>query len=63
MKLFEIRKSTPKWQLLESKEGKNVHLEHIEDLVFNEGYQGAQRALSYCEGLRQMFAEIGRAHV
>ena len=57
MKLFEIRKSTPKWQLLESKEGKNVHLEHIEDLVFNEGYQGAQRALSYCEGLRQMFAE------
>lgn len=57
MKLFEIKKSTPKWQLFESKEGKNVHLEHIEDLVFNEGYQGAQRALSYCEGLRQMFAE------
>jgi len=31
--------------------------EHIEDLVFNEGYQGAQRALNYCESLRQMFAE------
>lgn len=57
MKLFEIKKSIPKWQLFESKEGKNVHLEHIEDLVFNEGYQGAQRALNYCEGLRQMFAE------
>ena len=57
MKLFEIKKSTPQWQLSESKEGKNVHLEHIEDLIFNEGYQGAQRALSYCEGLRKMFAE------
>lgn len=57
MKLFEIKKNTPKWQLLESKEGKNLHLEHVEDLVFNEGYQGAQRALTYCESLRQMFAE------
>jgi hypothetical protein len=57
MKLFEIKKSIPQWQLFESKEGKNVHLEHIEDLVFNEGYQGAQRALSYCEGLRKMFAD------
>jgi len=56
MKLFEIKNTAP-WLLLESKEGKNVHLEHVEDLVFNEGYQGAQRALTYCEGLRQMFAE------
>lgn len=57
MKLFEIKKDTPKWQLLESREGKNLHLEHLEDLIFNEGYQGAQRALTYCENLRQMFAE------
>jgi Family of unknown function (DUF6267) len=57
MKLFEIKKNTPKWQIFESKEGKNLHLEHIEDLIFNEGYQGAQRALTYCENLRQMFAE------
>lgn len=57
MKLFEIKKNTPKWQIFESREGKNLHLEHIEDLIFNEGYQGAQRALSYCESLRQMFAD------
>lgn len=57
MKLFEIRNTAPKWLLVESAEGKNLHLEHIEDLVFNEGFTGAQRALNYIEGLRQMFAE------
>lgn len=38
--------------ILEGKEGKNLHLEHIEDLVFNEGYLGAKRALNYLESLR-----------
>lgn len=57
MKLFEIRKTAPKWMICEAAEGKNLHLEHIEDLVFNEGYMGAQRALNYLEALRQMFAE------
>ena len=28
--------------LTEAKEGKNVHLEHIEDLVFNEGVSGTR---------------------
>lgn len=54
MKLFEIRKETPKWLLTESK---NVHLEHLEDLVFNSGYQGAIAALDYVESLRHMLAE------
>jgi len=57
MKLFEIKQTAPRWQLLESKEGKNLHLEHLEDLVFNEGYLGAKRALNYLESIRQMLAE------
>ena len=57
MKLFEIRNTAPQWLLCEAAEGKNLHLEHIEDLVFNEGYLGAQRALNYLESLRAMLAE------
>lgn len=57
MKLFEIRQTAPKWLLCEAAEGKNLHLEHIEDLVFNEGYLGAQRALNYLESIRQMLAD------
>ena len=71
MKLFEIKNiATPGWLLCEAAEGKNVHLEHVEDLVYNEGYIGAQKALNYMEGVRRMFAQgegeptkIGRAHV
>jgi hypothetical protein len=55
MKLFEIRKQTPQWLLTEST--KNTHLEHLEDLIFNSGYAGAQSALDYVESLRQMLAE------
>ena len=54
MKLFEIKKLTPGFLLTESK---NVHLEHLEDLVFNLGYAGAQEALNYVESLRHMLAE------
>lgn len=57
MKLFEIRETPKQWLLCEAAEGKNVHLEHVEDLVYNEGYLGAQRALNYMEGLRKMFAQ------
>ena len=57
MKLFEIRQTAPQWLLCEAAEGKNLHLEHIEDLVFNEGYLGAQRALNYLENIRQMLAD------
>jgi hypothetical protein len=54
MQLFEIRKQAPQWLLTESK---NVHLEHLEDLVFNAGYAGAQEALNYIDSLRHMLAE------
>lgn len=55
MKLFEIKKQPAPWMLVES--AKNVHLEHLEDLIFNSGYQGAQAALDYIESLRHMLAE------
>ena len=57
MKLFEIKEAPAAWLLCEAAEGKNVHLEHVEDLVYNEGYLGAQKALNYMEGLRRMFAQ------
>jgi len=57
MKLFEIKKDTSTWLLCESAAGKNTHIEHIEDLIYNEGYMGAQKALNYLEGIRQMLAQ------
>lgn len=38
-------------------ESRNPHLEHLEDLVFNQGYQGAMSALDHIESLRMMLAE------
>jgi Family of unknown function (DUF6267) len=54
MKLFEIKRQTPEFLLTESK---NTHLEHVEDLVFNNGYAGAEEALNYIDSLRHMLAE------
>lgn len=54
MKLFEIKRQTPDFLLTESK---NVHLEHLEDLIFNRGYAGAEEALNYIDSLRHMLAE------
>lgn len=43
--------------LLEStKEGKNVHLEHIEDEVLNRGVPGARDAINFLRSLRDMLA-------
>lgn len=42
--------------LIESKEGKNVHLEHLEDEVLNRGVVGAKQALSFLQSLRDMLA-------
>lgn len=55
MKLFEVKAEAPAWLLCEAAEGKNTHLEHLEDMIFNEGFTGAQKALTYLESLRQMF--------
>jgi hypothetical protein len=42
--------------LTESKEGKNVHLEHIEDEVLNRGVTGAREAINFLQALRNMLA-------
>jgi len=39
-----------------SKEGKNVHLEHIEDEVLNRGVPGARDAINFLRSLRDMLA-------
>ena len=58
MKLYEIKNVvTPGWQICEAAEGKNVHLPHVEDLIYSKGYIGAQKALNYMEGVRRMFAQ------
>lgn len=38
----------------ESKDGKNTHLEHLEDNIFNKGYAGAKEAINYLYSLHQM---------
>jgi len=42
--------------LVESK-ALSMHIEHLEDLIFNSGYAGALAALDYVESLRAMLAE------
>lgn len=44
----------PVQKLIESKEGKNVHLEHLEDNIFNRGFEGAREALDYLYSLHEM---------
>jgi hypothetical protein len=42
--------------LKESKEGKNVHLEHLEDEVLNGGVNGTRSAINFLQSLRDMLA-------
>ena len=42
--------------LTESTEGKNVHLEHIEDEVLNRGVAGAREAINFLRSLRDMLS-------
>lgn len=42
--------------LKESKEGKNLHLEHLEDEVLNGGVTGTRGAISFLQSLRDMLA-------
>lgn len=37
-------------------EAKNTHLEHVEDLIFNEGVKGARKAIFFLRDLRDMLA-------
>jgi len=54
MKLFEIKNTPPKWQLLESAGEQATHLEHLEDEIFNKGYVGALEAFNYINSVRSM---------
>jgi hypothetical protein len=40
--------------LAESKEGANLHLEHLEDNVLNNGVSGARTAINFLQSLRDM---------
>ena len=40
--------------LIEGKDGKNTHLEHLEDNILNKGYPGAKEAIDYLYSLHQM---------
>ena len=42
--------------LTEGKEGKNVHLEHLEDEVLNNGVLGAKSSINFLRSLRDMLA-------
>ena len=45
--------------LRENKEGKNMHMTHLEDLVLDQGYDGVVSALKYVDGVREMLAQGG----
>ena len=45
------------WELLLEKAGKNVHLVHLEDLIFDHGYSGAMRAIKLATGVRNTLAK------
>ena len=49
--------------LTESKEGKNLHLEHIEDEVLNRGVSGARDAINFLQSLRDMLAGHSQSKV
>ena len=47
---------TFKQYLTEAKEGKNLHLEHLEDEVLNNGINGTRGAINFLQSLRDMLA-------
>ena len=47
----------------ESKEGKNVHLEHLEDEVLNNGVAGSKAAINFLRSLKDMLASSSESKV
>jgi len=43
--------------LAEAGAGKNTHMEHLEDLVFNNGYEGAEQAIEYIMQVAGMLSD------
>ena len=54
-KVVEIQR-IPRTHLNESNQegGKNTHLEHLEDLIFNKGYKGAKESIDYLYSVYEM---------
>ena len=44
-------------------EQQNLHLEHIDDLIFNEGVNGLRRAINFLRDLRDMLAGNAKTKV
>lgn len=53
MRLTDLHRNILSGILLEA-EGKNTHLEHLEDNIFNKGYAGAKEAVDYLYSLHEM---------
>ena len=49
--------------LIEAKEGKNLHLEHLEDEVLNNGINGTRAAINFLRSLRDMLAGSSKKSV
>ena len=49
--------------LVEAKEGKNLHLEHLEDEVLNNGINGTRGAINFLQSLRDMLAGSSKKSV
>ena len=49
--------------LIEGKENKNLHLEHIEDQIMNFGIDGGRAAINFIRSLRDMLAGASRSSV
>lgn len=49
--------------ITEAKEGKNLHLEHIEDEVLNRGVPGTRDAINFLQSLRDMLAGSSSSRV
>ena len=50
-------------ELSESKAGKNLHLEHLEDEIINYGVDGGRAAINFLRSLRDMLAGASRSSV
>ena len=50
-------------QLEESKAGKNLHLEHLEDEIINNGVPGGRAAINFLRSLRDMLAGNARSSI
>lgn len=49
--------------LLEGKEGKNLHLEHIDDAIINFGVSGGRTAINFLRSIRDMLKGSSRTSV